>query len=422
MRFLLAITVARIASAATRLLGRGGGSALPGLVAERLDPAVLAKLARFHSGSVVVTGTNGKTSTTHMLAGILRDGGKRVITNSSGSNLTRGIVSALIGQANWRGRVKADWGVFEVDEATMPAACLALTPKVVVVLNLFRDQLDRYGELDTTARLIGGAIAPLEADIWLNADDPLVAHLASAVKLGQVRYFGVSDAPVQRLAHDWAADSNRCPKCGEALDYSVNYFSHIGHYSCANGHFERPKPQMEIKTDAKGGLYNAYNQLAAVAAAGSLGVPAPEAGADLRRDVFGRQETFGYKGRQLTLLLIKNPTGFNQVIQTFLTDKPGPMMIAVNDNFADGRDVSWLWDVAFEEIGEAQFVASGIRAADLALRLKYADRPASVQEDLMDGVDRLLEQVPEGGSAYILPTYTAMLELRNRLKLKRFQA
>jgi lipid II isoglutaminyl synthase (glutamine-hydrolysing) len=290
------------------------------------------------------------------------------------------------------------------------------------VLNLFRDQLDRYGELDSTALLIGRAIANLDADIWLNADDPLVASLAEYVKAGRVHYFGVSDAPVRRLKHDWAADSDRCPKCGEALDYSVNYFSHIGHYSCPEGHFERPKPQIEIKTEAKGGLYNAYNQLAAVAAAGSLGVSAPEAGADLQQSVFGRQETFEYKGRQLTLLLIKNPTGFNQVIQTFLTDKPGPMMIAVNDNFADGRDVSWLWDVAFEETGEGELVASGIRAKDLALRLKYADRRSDVEEDLLEGVERLLDIVPTGGSAYILPTYTAMLQLRDKLKLQRFEA
>lgn len=503
---------------------------MPGLVAEKLDPQIAAKLVRsLPQGSIVVTGTNGKTTTTKMLLEILESSGRRVMTNRSGSNLSRGIASSLIEQTSLTGRLRADIGLFEVDEASMPAVCRALQPKVVVVLNLFRDQLDRYGELDKTASLIGQAISGLEADIYLNADDPLVASLAqyadhskpasasreevAAVRIEQetdasdgrhlgkdqglvlgsrVHYFGVEGADSQKLAHDQAADSNHCRVCGQALDYSQNFFGHIGHYRCPTGHFKRPRPEISIEyrvSSIEGGsqkleagywiqdtrlnlklpgLYNAYNALAALAAATSLGISIKTAVAALAHvtAAFGRVEKVAVDDRIVYLLLIKNPTGFNQVIQTFLRDSGivdrrsgntqlrspnyeprSSIMIAINDNFADGRDVSWLWDVAFEELQSnanhstsslrqgsgptagqegqtSNIIASGIRAADLALRLKYAEMGAAVEPDLETAFNRLIRATPPGETAYVLPTYTAMLALRTiigrRTKLKGF--
>ena len=434
----------------SRWLGRGGGSALPGLVAERIDPKIASKLVKnLPEGVVVVTGTNGKTTTTKMLAQVLNDAGKKVITNRSGSNLTRGVASALIEHASLTGHLPYELGLFEVDEATMPAAVSLLQPKVIVVLNLFRDQLDRYGELDTTARIIGGAVAQSAAEVYLNADDPLVASLASYVEnKTKLHYFGVESTTVSRLSNDRAADSDHCPNCGRALEYANNFFGHIGHYKCPSGDLERPEAELkmlQVHTDQSGtsfeiegikagiklpGLYNAYNALAALAVAGYAGIKKDRALESLQSfsAAFGRVEITDIKGRKVYLLLIKNPTGFNQVIQTFFVNQESriknqesesrlSMLIAINDNFADGRDVSWLWDVAIEELAapashEPKIIVSGIRAADMALRLKYVEIPVVIQPDLRQAVKQLIEATPVGETAYILPTYTAMLEIR----------
>lgn len=439
MPLFLTIWIARASKLASRLLGRGAGSALPGLVAERLDSAILTKLAQNLKGTVLITGTNGKTSTTHMLVSTLEAAGQSVVTNPSGSNLTRGLIAGLIDRADWLGRVPHQLAVFEVDEAATPAAIQALRPRLVLVLNLFRDQLDRYGELDSIAKALSRSMEQSNATVLLNADDPLVVSLGDQLPAERVRYFGMEAAEQRRLPHDWAADSDRCTVCGEALEYSINFFSHIGHWHCRQGHTRRPQPQLsgrltgdrlELSDGRKlqlalPGLYNAYNALAVASAAQFLEIDPALVIRVLSetKAVFGRAETFQYQGRQLTLLLIKNPTGFNQVIQTFLQQPVGALMIAINDNFADGRDVSWLWDVAFEELPPAQpIIASGVRASDLALRLKYADRVAQVEPDLVKAVQQALKGLPAGGSLYILPTYTAMLQLRQGLKLPRFQA
>lgn len=438
MPLFLSLFVAKFTRLLSRLTGRGGGSALPGLVAEKLDPNILGKFAdHLPGGIILVTGTNGKTTATKMLTAILESKGHRVVSNRSGSNLTRGIVSSLTEQASLTGKLPGDVGLFEVDEATMPAACQQLQPHVILVLNLFRDQLDRYGELDKTASLIGRGIESTQAEVWLNADDPLVASLAKYSQSDRVHFFGVEHSDTQKLTHDVAADSDHCPVCGQALDYSAAFFSHLGHYSCSQGHFGRSKPEVALsqvgeKLTIAGqparlalpGLYNAYNALAAAAAASSLGISVKDALTALERvtAAFGRVEQFERNGRKVYLLLIKNPTGFNQVIQTFLQQKTVPLLIAINDNFADGRDVSWLWDVGIEELADQAVICSGIRAYDMAVRLKYAGKRPEVETDLLKAFDRLLEQSEPGQTVYVLPTYTAMLELRNRLKLARFTA
>jgi lipid II isoglutaminyl synthase (glutamine-hydrolysing) len=449
----LTLLICKFALQTVRLLGRGGGSALPGLISEKLDPSVAAKLApNLKEGSIVVTGTNGKTTTTKMIREILEASGKTVLTNRSGSNLYRGVASALIEKASLGGQFTEQIGLFEVDEASMPAVCAAVTPKVIIVLNLFRDQLDRYGELDKTAAMIGEALKNSKAEVWLNADDPLVASLASYVSSKKkVRYFGVNDAKVKKLAHDVTADSSHCPNHGLALKYTKNYFGHIGHYACPKGDSKRPAPEIglnygrTIQLETKNskleltfplpGLYNAYNALAALAVASSLKVDQKTATEALTKAsaAFGRVEELEIDGHRVFLLLIKNPTGFNQVIQTFLLDAPpSQLLIAINDNFADGRDVSWLWDVGIEDMkntvstafgpqfaildSQHQITCSGIRAYDMVLRLKYAGLGADVDPNIVRSFQRILKDAPPGQDIYVLPTYTAMLALRSKLK------
>jgi UDP-N-acetylmuramyl tripeptide synthase len=444
----LIVIIAKVLLRTSRLLGRGGGSALPGLVAERLDPNIGRKLARrIPHGSIVVTGTNGKTTTSKMLAQILDDSGEQLVQNRAGSNLSRGVVSALIEHVGWNGRFNETMGLFEVDEAAMPAVCRMLQPREIAVLNLFRDQLDRYGELDTTATLIGKGIAGTKAVLHLNADDPLVASLSKyAPQPDKVHYFGVNQVEAGMLSHDITADSNTCPVCGRALDYSQTFYGHIGHYSCPEGHFERPQPgttaadielhedstefKLESGDDAAWtklklpGLYNIYNAVAAASVASQLGIGLESLTHSLQKvhSAFGRVEKVTIGNKQLYLLLVKNPTGFNQIIQTFLLNKKQQhLLIVINDNFADGRDVSWLWDVSFEDLRQQHHVidVGGQRATDMALRLKYTNiLSRDVSRDIKKSLNQFIAQLPEHGTGYVIPTYTAMLEIRKQLGRK----
>lgn len=450
--FLIIVWICKLVGGLSRVLGKGGGSALPGLLAEQSDNEILGQLgSKLRHGSIVITGTNGKTTTTKMVEQILVSAGYKVLTNRSGSNLSRGIISSLIESISWGGRFRAEVGLFEVDEASMPIVCKALRPQAVVVLNLFRDQLDRYGELDTTAAKIGQAIAELDGDLYLNADDPLVASLTRFTDkaVTKVHYFGVEEAKVDKLEHDLAADSDHCPFDGAELKYHQNFFGHIGHYVCPKGDFDRPKPEMALYGYKSGeafklrfgdaeaklylplpGLYNAYNALAAASLCRGLGIELERACRALESvtAAFGRVERLELDGREVYLLLIKNPTGFNQVIQTFLAgEKSHSLMIAINDNFADGRDISWLWDVAIEELrvhtagAEAgqkghRIVVSGVRALDMALRFKYAEQRVTVEVDIEAAFKQAVAAAEPGETVYILPTYTAMLELRERVR------
>jgi len=443
MSITLTLALTKAAARLTRLAGRGDGTALPGLLAERLDPELARKLAAgLPHGVIIVTGTNGKTTTTKLLTAALEANGETVLTNRTGSNLKRGVVSTLINASNLRGEIAATIGLFEVDEASVRLVAPLLQPKQIMVLNLFRDQLDRYGELDTTAALIGEGIASTKAQVILNADDPLVASLAKYTASPElVSFFGVDGLPAELASGDRdAADSDRCPNCGERLEFSRVFYAHLGHYHCPNGHFDRPQPVVGmtrmIRGDTSGtefevtvggkrhrgklalpGVYNLYNALAALAAATLAKVEPADALAAFSTTsaAFGRVEAIHWRGRRLLLLLIKNPTGCTQVIETFLVQAAAPkILIAVNDNYADGRDVSWLWDVPFDRLAAAQpqLITSGVRATDMALRLHYAGLECQVEDELVNALDRLAAIVPEGGTGYILPTYTAMLALR----------
>lgn len=422
------------------------GTALPGLVAEKIDSHLLAKLKKgnFAKGIVVVTGTNGKTTTAKMLADILGSSGMSYIRNTAGSNLRRGIISTILAECDSKGRCKQEMAIFEVDEAYVPGVCAELQPDVVVVTNLFRDQLDRYGELDSIASNFTKTFSSIKTNLVLNADDPLVASLGRESS-NKVCYFGISDYSGETIEHDHTADSIFDINTGKKLQYSQRYFGHMGIYRSDSSNTVRPTPSIDLIKMTKftkeksefvvnittkdqkmtlnlPGLYNIYNALAATGAASALGIDSEVIAKSISqvKSAFGRGELLPYQDKCLQLVLFKNPTGFNQVIQTYLKPKPQttPLMISVNDNIADGKDVSWLWDSALEDIADYQgkIVVSGLRALDMALRLKYAGLDmglVTIEPDHQKAIEILLATTPKGESSYVLATYTSMLGIRS---------
>ncbi len=450
-RALLALWAGKATAMLSRGLRRGGGTTLPGDVARLLDPGILARLAaRLTEGAIVVTGTNGKTTTGALMRHILQRSGLPVVSNRAGANLIFGVTAAVLDSAGWTGRTRARAGLFEIDEASLPQVVAEVRPRVVVVLNLFRDQLDRYGELEHTAAVIGRALRELPATsrAVLNADDPMVAALGQELG-GRARYFGLDDPAVARPALPHAADAKFCPRCGTALAFSRVYLGHAGLYRCPRGDFERPTPGLRGQAlrmagmerlelgiangsplDAAvplAGVYNAYNVLAALAGVEAFGVPLVQAGAALAdfKPAFGRMERIELQGRVAYVLLAKNPTGFNEVLRTAIDVGRGRhFLIAINDRVADGQDVSWLWDVDFELLRPPaeRIVVAGDRARDMAIRLKYAQVPREAVTVIPGGRahwaqawDAALAATPTGDALFVLPTYTAMLELRRVL-------
>ncbi len=395
-------------------------------------------------GAVVLSATNGKTTTARLLAACARAGGHRLVTNPSGANLVSGVATALLATSAAPGT--ADLGLFEVDEAALPAVVEQLEPRVVLLMNLFRDQLDRYGELEEIAsrwRTMLQAL-PSGTTVVLNADDPAVAALGDAHP--GATYFGIDD-PTPALAElPHAADSKRCRRCDAPLVYDVVFLGHLGHWRCDGCGWVRPQPEiratrvivdglrgveLEIATPQGPvaarlplpGLHNAYNATAAVAVAAVLGVsPALMSGAlQETQAAFGRAERVRLEGHDVLLLLVKNPAGANETIRTLLLDpEPIDLLIALNDRTADGRDVSWIWDVDFEPLlGRLRHLTlTGDRAYDLGLRFRYAGlEPGRMHlvEDLERAVDAALAAAPDGRPVSMLPTYTAMLDLRRIL-------
>ena len=455
-RLIAALAAAKATGAAIRGLGRGGGTAAPGLVAERIDPRLLDKIARrLPQGTVVVAGTNGKTTVSRMLADILLANGSRVAHNRSGSNLMRGVASAFASQADLMGSPRADIGVIESDEAAFPEIVRRVQPSVVLLNNLFRDQLDRYGELDTIASQWAPALRslPAEAIVVVNADDPTLATITDGIGARRVT-FGLDDNNPSFLLTEvpHAADAKTCRHCGRDLAYDRLYSAHLGAWRCPGCGAERPpldfagrsivldgvdalRLEVSLPEGAEGalslqlmipGLYNAYNAVAATAVARTLDVPRQTIARALRgyRSAFGRIERVTYRGRSLTLALVKNPVGFNETLRMLTVATGGltvPTLIAINDLAADGRDVSWLWDVDFEMLsqGSAPLFTTGIRGADMANRLKYAGVPAErirpLPVDLASGLDAFVDCLPDGATGYVLLTYTALLGLRQAL-------
>ncbi|KPK46378.1 MAG: hypothetical protein AMJ77_06090 [Dehalococcoidia bacterium SM23_28_2] len=450
MRTAAAVTTAKVTAVVSRRLGFGGGTALPGLVADAVSPGLAIRLAaRLGHGSVLITGTNGKTTTARLARNIAQAAGYWPVHNHSGSNLMRGITACLVEATDARGQLTQPdrrLGVFEVDEATLPEAAEALSPRVVAFTNLFRDQLDRYGEVDSVAAVWRQALATLPSSITvvLNADDPSVAGLADACR-GPVLFYAVSDASCAVYEIEHAADARWCPACGREYSYSAVFYGHVGHWVCPGCGRARPAADVQaIKVEQSPdhplrlalstpsgeidlslpliGLYNAYNALAAVGVGLALGVPADaiRTGAASFTAAFGRQERMTVRGREVQTILAKNPAGLNQVLRAISAEEGTKnLLFLLNDDIADGRDISWIWDVDFEMLaGQATLVlASGRRAADMALRLKYADIGAHpvIEEDTESALEMALALTPEGERLYVVPTYTAMLKVRKLL-------
>lgn len=445
-------TLANAAGKITRLglqtAGRGA-TALPGLVTLRLDPSFIGAITReLPHGVALVSGTNGKTTTARMLSDIARAAGLSPIHNRSGSNLERGIAGALLADSTWRGVPRGDLGLFEVDEASLPRVLKTMTPRVVVITNLFRDQLDRYFEIDALARRIGDAVAALDPSVVLvlNADDPIVATLGGRHR-GPVVCFGVDDPTVGGTVPQAISDATRCPRCGGPLRYERVVLAHEGIWSCPQCGLARPPrdvsavrvrlaaqaSEIEVRTAVASafdpvrvplpGLYNAYNALAAVAVARVLDIAQPTVVRAIAafKPAFGRLEELSVDGRAVRLVLVKNPAGFNAAIGALLeTGRHPRLLAALNDRDADGRDVSWIWDADFESLAPSieHVVVTGIRSRDLANRLKYAG-VARERLEVVDGwgsaIDRAIGATPAGGELVIVATYTAMLALRAEL-------
>ncbi len=428
---------ARAAGALSRLSGRGGTS-LPGKVLLKLDPHAIGRLSRGLERTAVISATNGKTTTAAMVSSILERGGASLVHNRAGANMAGGIASTLL-------YGKGDSGLFEVDEFWLDGIVEQLRPDALLLANLFRDQLDRYGELETIADRWAVVTGSGHArTLVLNADDPLIADLGRDAGPSEVVYFGVEDVS---LAHDGlqhASDSTHCRRCGAPYVYDASLLGHLGHYHCPNGDSARPVPQVAatrivldgvrgaritLRTPAGDaevalplpGLYNAYNALAAAALTLSLGVPLADVVAGLEdvSPAFGRAETVTVDGHQVSILLVKNPAGANEVLRTLtLEDGRHDLLAVLNDNIADGRDISWIWDADFEQLAPQvrRAVCSGTRAPEMALRLKYAGVPVDaieVEPRLAAALDRAVAGAE--GRVFALPTYTAMLALRDEL-------
>ena len=442
------VAAAKAARLLARTAGRGGGTSLPGKILTRLEPDAIAKLAgRLPGGSIVLSATNGKTTTAAMASSILERTGRTLVHNRAGANMAGGIASELAAAARRGGRtLTGDTGLWEVDEFWLPQLAAQLQPRALLLSNLFRDQLDRYGELETIADRWAEVAAsrPAGSALVLNADDPLIADLGRETR-ADVTYFGVEDDALARPELQHASDSKHCRRCGSPYVYDAIWLGHLGRYRCTNCGAQRPGPTVAaLDVELRGirssaftlrapggetvrielplpGLYNVYNALGAAALCLTLGVGLSDVAAGLAAvsPAFGRAETVRLGGRDTSLLLVKNPAGANEVLRTIALE-PGEHEVLgiLNDRIADGRDVSWVWDADWELLAPtvSRMWCSGTRAAELAVRMKYAG-VAPERLTVIEDQEAALDAATAAGDGplYVLPTYTALLELRELL-------
>jgi len=446
MKSIFAIWIGKLIGFLTRIFGIGAGSSAPGLAALKIDPKIIDNLAKQIQGKkIIISATNGKTTTAKMIREIIVGAGRSYVANITGANLDRGIASALINKSNLIGKLApCDFGVFEVDEAALPQAIKSIKPDLVALGNIFRDQLDRYGEIDNIAKSWKESLQQYKnAILILNADDPSIASIAESLK-EKVIFYGIGDyqnKSEELIEH--ASDSIRCLKCGTDLTYKSRFFSHLGNYNCQKCDFKRPRIDYDAKDIIVGeeqisfivngkekiavpmsGIYNIYNVLASIAVASEIGIDQKIIKKSLNNflPAFGRMEKFEFKNREFRITLIKNPAGANAVIETLKQIPQKNIMIFLNDKIADGTDVSWIWDVDLEKMGSINNLAcGGTRVYDLALRFKYANfdtKKITIIQDFWQSVEYMIEKTAKNDKIYILPTYTAMLELHKILENK----
>ncbi|MGI6069189.1 MAG: MurT ligase domain-containing protein [Blautia sp.] len=436
IRRILAVWAAKAAGLACRKLGRQGVT-WAGKIALRMDPRIVEELSREVREKIfVVCGTNGKTTTNNVLCSALEAEGKKVVCNHTGSNMLNGVAAAFVLAAGLNGHLDADYACIEVDEASTRHIFPRCHPDYMVLTNLFRDQLDRYGEIDITMNILKEMIqSEPEMTLVVNGDDALSAYLAMESGNTFVTY-GIGEKVLESSANE-IREGRFCKRCGERLEYRFYHYSQLGDYFCPGCGFHRPKLDFNASDVRVGdqlsfrvgdqliaanykGFYNVYNLLAAYAAAKSAGVELPRFNDMLKRfnPENGRMEQFRIQNTGILLNLAKNPAGFNQNISAVMQDTtPKDIIIAINDNAQDGIDISWLWDVDFDLFGDESIhsiTVSGIRCQDMRLRLKYVDIPSILEEDVEKAIrDRIGDGV---GNLYVLVNYTALFSTRNVLK------
>lgn len=440
IRLILALLVGKTLIIISRLLGNQGSS-FPGKMARRIYPGILPELAEQVKGKIiVVTGTNGKTTTSNMLASIITETGAALIHNQSGANMLPGITTAFIDKSSLTGRKQFDYALLETDEANVPLLLKEVDPGLLLITNFFSDQLDRFGELDTIINKIKDAVNNREIDLLLNSDDPLSAHFQDLTSAHRY-YFGFTATSYDNYDSRENREGHHCVICGQELDYRRCHYAGLGQFTCPGCGSHNPEPDftghnlvmnpaielmvddLEINSPYQG-FYNAYNVLAAVAAARMLGINKQH----IQRAIAnyqpqaGRMETFHINGRPAVLILVKNPAGLNQSLTAVIQDQAYKnLFFALNDNAGDGRDISWIWDADIEVIGEEQdrikhIVCSGIRSGDMALRVKYVGYPLErleIKTDLKEAIEHIAAL--EGEAIYLLSTYSALFECRKIL-------
>ena len=429
LRLGLAVSVAKGVTFIVRSLGLGAASVLPGSIARRIEPRLLRLLSQqVKNGIILIAGTNGKTTTALLLCSILKRQGYRIAHNSTGANLENGLMTALIENADFLGRLNVDYGILEVDENIVPKVLKPLQPRIILCLNLFRDQLDRYGEVDTISKRWTKVIStlPLETVVIPNADDPTLSYLGQQLPQ-KVLFFGMNEPEQYLEAIPHAVDSIYCPSCGHSLDYQGVYLSHLGDFTCPQCGFSKSQPSLESSEwpQILVGLYNKYNTLAAVTAARELGVDQGiiQETIDNFQAAFGRAEDLVFNNKRVRILLSKNPVGTNETIRVVTQSHDSTTLLVLNDRTPDGTDVSWIWDVDTEKLVErgGTLVVSGDRVYDMALRLRYSQELNQsnlnliIKEDLAEAIATALQHTPENETLHILPTYSAMLEVREIL-------
>jgi len=439
-RLSLAVTIAKIVTAIVRKLRLGAASVLPGEIANRLHPKLLALLCeQVREGIILIVGTNGKTTTSLLLRTILEGTGAKVANNATGANLMNGLITALLTDTNLLGKLNADYAILEVDENVFPLLLKDCQPTLILGLNLFRDQLDRYGEVDAISEKWQAAIRPLpqSTTVILNADDPTLCYLGQNLPQ-QVLFFGLNEPNLYLEEIPHAVDSIYCPACGASLTYQGVYLSHLGDYHCPSCDFAKAK--LDINSQDWGqilvGIYNKYNTLAAGLTAQQLNISISLIQDTIKtfRAAFGRAEQLAVKGKQVRILLSKNPVGMNETIRTVndikVQGKSDTTLLVLNDRTPDGTDVSWIWDVDTEKLVAqgGTIVISGDRVYDMALRIQYSQETLNnpnlnliIKENLKDALDVALNQTPPEHTLHILPTYSAMLEVRQRLTGRKIQ-
>jgi len=407
------IVLGKLLSNLVRKLNLGNGSTWPGHIALQFNKNFITDvLSQSSAKTILVTGTNGKTTTAKLIETILTDNGREVYSNISGANLLNGIASVLI-EKSQGGEIKADYLIFEVDENVVPL--IPFSPDYIVALNLFRDQLDRYGEIDTISRNWAKAYkAFTNAAFILNTDDPQIFNLAKGLNEKKL-FFGLT-GKTESLSLEHAADSTICPNCGSNLTYEEIYYSHLGRWSCKKcGLYPNKSDIADLEDYPLPGIYNRYNTLAAVLLTKELGIPFEKILTSIKNftPAFGRQEELKINNKTVKFFLAKNPTGFNESLRTISKLGAKKVLIVLNDRIPDGTDISWIWDVDFEMLHPGiEISVSGDRVYDLALRFKYAQINCVIYDELEEAIGNNLEQLKEKEILYILPTYSAMLEAR----------